>query len=447
MTKDRPAAIGATGEPYAFDDESSPSKLGSNGTRRQFLGLATATSTALLAATAPTFAARSRASGLELPPASAAITPWKINIPDAALHDLKHRLGSARYPEKETVEDTSQGPQLGKFTSLMDYWRSKYDWRRCERMLNSFPQFRTELDGLGIHFIHVRSRHESALPMILTHGWPGSIVEFYKVIGPLVDPVAFGGDARDAFHVVIPSLPGFGFSDKPKVPGWNVACIARTWDALMKRLGYRRFVAQGGDWGAAVTTRLAEAKPEGLAGVHLNFPIFNPPPLEGDPTDEEKAAIARAKHYFDQLSGYSAIQKTRPQTIGYALTDSPIGQAAWIYDRFVTSTDSNNRPEDVLTKDEMLDDIMMYWLTGTAASSSRLYSESFKDFTTVKLEIPVGCTIFPGDVLQSPKVWAERTFSKLIYWNRAERGGHFAALEQPAIFVREVRDCFRSIRS
>jgi pimeloyl-ACP methyl ester carboxylesterase len=214
----------------------------------------------------------------------------------------------------------------------------------------------------------------------------------------------------------------------------------------MKRLGYSRYVAQGGDWGAPVSTRLAEAKLDGLAAIHLNFPIFIPPPLEGTPTEEEKAAIARAKHFFHQLSGYSNIQKTRPQTIGYGLTDSPVGQAAWIYDRFITSTESNNHPEQVLTKDEMLDDIMIYWLTATAASSSRLYWESFKDLTRVKLDILVGCTIFPGDVLQAPKVWSERTFSNLIYWNRAERGGHFAAFEQPTIFVREVRDCFRSIR-
>ena len=352
---------------------------------------------------------------MDLPPASAAIAPFKINIPNAAIKDLKYRPRNARYPEKETVDDTSQGPQLRNFIELMDYWRSEYDWRRCERMLNGFPQFRTKLDGLGIHFIHVRSRHENALPMILTHGWPGSIVEFYKVTVPLVNPTAFGGNAKDAFHVVIPSLPGFGFSDKPTTPGWNVARIARAWDVLMERLGYSRYVAQGGDWGAVVTSWLAEAKPEGLAAIHLNFPIFIPPPLEGTPTEEEKAATARAKHFFDQLSGYSSMQKTRPQTIGYGLTDSPVGQAAWIYDRFITSTDSHNHPDQVLTKNKMLDDIMIYWLTATAASSSRLYWESFKDLTTVKLYTPVGCTIFPGDVLQSPKVWSERTFSNLIY--------------------------------
>src|ERR1700733_1522565 len=286
-----------------------------NGTRRQFLGLTTAAGAALFPASAPAFAT-SEVFMMDLPPASAAIAPFKINIPNAAIKDLKYRPRNARYPEKETVDDTSQGPQLRNFIELMDYWRSEYDWRRCERMLNGFPQFRTKLDGLGIHFIHVRSRHENALPMILTHGWPGSIVEFYKVIEPLVNPTAFGGDAKDAFHVVIPSLPGFGFSDKPTEPGWNVARIARAWDVLMKRLGYSRYIAQGGDWGAAVTTRLAEAKPEGLAAIHLNFPIFIPPPLEGTPTEEEKAAIARAKHFFDQLSGYSNIQKTRPQTIG-----------------------------------------------------------------------------------------------------------------------------------
>jgi pimeloyl-ACP methyl ester carboxylesterase len=383
---------------------------------------------------------------VELPTVSKTITPWKIDIPGLALDDLSLRLRNARYPEKEMVDDTSQGPQLNQFRALIDYWKSDYDWRRCERMLNSLPQFRTELDGLGIHFLHVRSEHENALPMILTHGWPGSIVEFSKVIQPFIDPTAFGGDARDAFHVVVPSLPGFGFSDKPITPGWNVARIAMAWDTLMKRLGYGRYVAQGGDWGAAVTTHLAATKPDGLMAIHLNFPIFIPPPLEGEPTDEEKAAIAKAKNYFEQLSGYSNIQKTRSQTIGYALTDSPVAQAAWIYDRFITSTDSDHHPETVLTRDEMLDGIMIYWLTGTAVSSSRLYGESFKDLATTKLDIPVGCTIFPGDVLTSPKVWAERTFSKLIHWNKVARGGHFAALEQPAIFVEEVRDCFRSIR-
>jgi pimeloyl-ACP methyl ester carboxylesterase len=262
---------------------------------------------------------------MDLPPASSAIAPFKIDIPNAAIDDLRQRLRNARYLEKETVDNTSQGPQLSNFMALMEYWRSECDWRRCERMLHGFPQFRTELDGLGIHVIHVRSRHENALPMILTHGWPGSIVELCKVIEPLVNPTAVGGDAKDAFHVVVPSLPGFGFSDKPTEPGWNVARIARAWDVLMKRLGHSRYVAQGGDWGAVVATRLAEAKPEGLAAIHLNFPIFIPPPLEGTPTEEEKAAISRAKHFFDELSGYSNIQKTRPQAIGYALTDLPVG--------------------------------------------------------------------------------------------------------------------------
>ena len=397
-------------------DDTPPSESGGSGTRRQFFGLTGAVGATLIAPTAPAPAA-SEAKMFAPPPASAAVTPWKIDIPQADLNCLKQRLRKARYPEKETVDDTSQGPQLGKFVALMEYWRDQYDWRRAERMLNGFGQYRTEVDGLGIHFIHVRSRHENALPMILTHGWPGSIIEFHKVIGPLGDPTAFGGDANDAFHVVIPSLPGFGFSDKPMAPGWNVDRIARAWKVLMKRLGYDRYLAQGSDWGAVVTTRMAAEKPESLLAVHLNFPIFLPPPLEGEPNEEEKVALARAQHFFGQLSGYSTVQKTRPQTIGYALTDSPVAQAAWIFDRFITSTDTDNQPEKELTKDEMLDDIMIYWLTGTAASSSRLYWESFRDLTTVKLDIPVGCTIFLGDVLISPKVWAERTFSKLLYWN------------------------------
>lgn len=313
-------------------------------------------------------------------------------------------------------------------------------------MLNGFPQFRTEIDGLGIHFIHVRSHHEGALPIILTHGWPGSILEFCKIIEPLVNPTALGGDAKDAFHVVVPSLPGFGFSDKPTAPGWNVFRIGKTWDVLMKRLGYNQYVAQGGDWGASVTTYLAESNPEGLLGIHVNFPLLFAPPLEGPPTDEEKAAIARVRNWAEQQSGFAYMQRTRPQTVGYVLSDSPMAQAAWIYDFFLRFTDSNNHPESVLTRDEMLDDIMIYWLTGTAASSSRLYWESYKDFKTVKLDLPVGVSIFPAEVATPPKVWAERTFSKLVHWNRCERGGHFPALEVPELFTQEVRKTFKSVR-
>lgn len=262
----------------------------------------------------------------------------------------------------------------------------------------------------------------------------------------MTDPTSFGGKAEDAFHVVVPSLPGFGFSDKPAATGWTLFRTASAWGELMSRLGYGRYVAQGGDWGAAVTTRMAEQRPAGLAAIHLNFPVLIPPPLVGEPNADERTALAVMKHYFDDLSAYSKLQSTRPQTLGYALADLPVGQAAWIYDRFVTSTDSDHEPERVLTSDEMLDDIMIYWLTATATSSARYYWENFKDFSIVKLDLPVGCSIFPGDVLRPPKIWAERTFSQLIYWNEAERGGHFAALEQPEIFVRELRACFQKVR-
>jgi pimeloyl-ACP methyl ester carboxylesterase len=383
---------------------------------------------------------------MRLPPATTAVMPFTLVVPQSELNDLKGRLAATRWPERETVTDSSQGAALARVQDLVEHWRTYYNWRRCEAMLNRFGQYRTQIQDLGIHFLHVRSKHENALPLILTHGWPGSIIEFQKVIGPLTDPTSFGGKAEDAFHVVVPSLPGFGFSDKPEVTGWTLSRTASAWGELMRRLGYGRYVAQGGDWGAAVTTRMAQQQVAGLAAIHLNFPILIPPPLVGEPNADEKTALAVMKHYLDDLSGYSKLQSTRPQTLGYALADSPVGQAAWIYDRFVTSTDSNCEPERVLTRDEMLDDIMIYWLTATANSSARYYWENLKDFSIVKLDLAVGCSIFPGDVLRFPKVWAERTFSQLIYWNEVERGGHFAALEQPEIFVREVQSCFRNVR-
>jgi epoxide hydrolase len=376
------------------------------------------------------------------------VTPFKYEAPRSALEDLKQRLKQTRWPERETVNDWSQGAPLGKLRELVEYWSRDYDWRRCEAKLNSFPQFRTKIDGLNIHFLHVRSPHKDALPIIITHGWPGSVIEFLKVIDPLTNPTAHGGRAEDAFHVVVPSLPGFGFSDKPTDRGWNNARIAKAWVELMRRLGYKRYVAQGGDWGAFVTTKLAQQKPEGLAGIHLNFPLVfpDPVPTEGLCAVEQKAVDA-VKRFQTDGSGYFAIQTTRPQTIGYALTDSPVGQAAWIYDIFQAATDNNGNPESALTRDEMLDEITLYWLTSTAASSARLYLENAGvPLNGGFIELPVGYSVFPHEFYQPPRHWAERVYPKLIYWNELDRGGHFAAFEQPDLFTKELRDCFRSLR-
>ena len=377
-----------------------------------------------------------------------AIMPFTYAAPESALDDLKLRLARARFPERETVSDWSQGVPLAKLRALVAYWRTDYDWRRCEAVLNGFGQYRTEIDGLDIHFLHIRSGHPDALPIIITHGWPGSVIEFLKVIGPLTDPTAHGGEARDAFHVVAPSLPGFGFSDKPRERGWNSDRIARAWAELMRRLGYDRYVAQGGDWGADVTTRLAQQRPAGLAGIHLNMPFAIPEPLptEGLSAAEQRAVEALARFQTDG-SGYFLQQATRPQTIGYALTDSPAGQAAWIYEKFHAWTDNDGDPESALTRDEMLDIITLYWLTETAASSARIYfeNEAVGGYGGV-VDIPVGCSIFPREIFPAPRSWAEQFYPNLIHWNELERGGHFAAFEQPALFTQELRACFRSLR-
>ena len=391
--------------------------------------------------------ARTVPADFTLPTATDSIAPFKVSFSSEAIVDLKYRLDRTRWPDKETVGDWSQGVPLAKMQALADYWRSSYDLHRVEQRLNAFPQFRTRIDGLGIHFLHVRSKHENALPLILTHGRPGSVVEFLKVIGPLTDPTAHGGKAEDAFHVVVPSLPGYGFSDKPAESGWGLPRIARAWGVLMKRLGYTRWVAQGGDWGAGVTTWLAKQHVEGLAAVHLNLPILFPPPIEGEPSDDEKASIARLVAFNDRKSGYAKIQATRPQTIGYGLADLPVGQAAWIFEKFAEWTDSKGEPERELSRDEMLDNITLYWLTDTAASSARLYAESFgADFSTQKLDVPVAVSVFPGELYRPLKIWGERTYSKLFYWNEVAKGGHLAAFEQPALFVAELRACFAKLR-
>jgi pimeloyl-ACP methyl ester carboxylesterase len=382
--------------------------------------------------------------------ADAEITPFKYEAPQSDLDDLKERLKRTRWPDRETVKDWSQGVPLDKLKALVEHWRTDYDWRRCEAKLNRLTQYRTKIDGLNIHFLHVRSKHENALPILLTHGWPGSVLEFLKIIDPLTNPTAHGGRAEDAFHVVAPSLPGFAFSDKPAERGWNSERIAKAWTELMRRLGYKRYVAQGGDWGSIVTTTLAQKRPEGLVGIHLNMPFVFPDPIPttGLSKAEQKAVDAFKRFQIDGF-GYFAQQSTRPQTVGYGLADSPAGQAAWIYEKFHAWTDSKGDPESVLSRDEMLDDITLYWLTDTAASSARMYFEHagiVGKNNSGRVELPVGCSIFPGELVPAPRSWAEQFFPKLIHWNELDRGGHFAAWEQPALFTKEMRDCFRSLR-
>jgi pimeloyl-ACP methyl ester carboxylesterase len=375
------------------------------------------------------------------------ITPFHIEVPQAALDDLRDRLLRTRWPDAEPVGDWSQGVPLARMRALCDHWANGYDWRRCERSLNALNQYRTTIDGLGIHFLHVRSPEPSALPMILTHGWPGSVLEFAKVIGPLTDPVRHGGKREDAFHLVVPSLPGYGFSDRPREPGWNLPRTAAAWATLMRRLGYRRWVAQGGDWGSVVTRLLAETNAEGCIGIHLNLVAGSPLPEDlPDLTAEEQALLAKAQDYDSSGSGYARQQSTRPQTLGYALTDSPVGQAAWIYEKLQEWTDNDGAVENVLSPDEMLDNITLYWLTGTATSSARYYWENAARPSPRVIDLPTGITQFPADLLGSSRRWADRAFSRIIHWSQPARGGHFAAWEVPEIFTEELRACFRTLR-
>ena len=380
---------------------------------------------------------------------SDAVQPFRIQVSDDALDDLRRRLRTTRWPEAELVDDWSQGTPLAYVQEVCTYWAEKYDWRERERKLNAFPQFRTNIDGLGIHFYHVRSPHADALPIVITHGWPGSVVEFQKVIAPLADPTAHGGDAADAFHVVCPSLPGYGFSDKPTAKGTGAERIADLWSALMVRLGYPRYVAQGGDWGAIVSTQIAIRDTAHCAAIHLNMPIVSPDPATmNDLTPAEQSALAGMAEYGEWDSGYSKQQSTRPQTVGYGLVDSPAGQAAWILEKFWKWTDCNGHPENVLTRDELIDNLMLYWLPATGASSARLYWESFRTQTQAldAIALPTGCSIFPKEIFRSSRRWAEKRFTNLVHWNELESGGHFAAFEQPAAFVNELRACFRQIR-
>lgn len=381
------------------------------------------------------------------------IKPFHVNVPQAELDDLMLRLDRTRWPDAETVADNSQGPQLAKLKVLVDHWRTNYDWRRCEALLNGLGQHRTEIDGLGIHFLHVRSPEPNAMPLLMTHGWPGSVLEFRNVIGPLADPVAHGGDARDAFHLVIPTLPGFGFSDRPSKPGWHVARIADAWIELMHRLGYARWAAQGGDWGAAVTTTLGYKAPAGLAGIHLNMVLFQPTEQERrEATPEERAMLASAERYDAVYAGYSKLQSARPQSVGFALADSPVGLAAWIYALFQDVSDSGGNPESVFSLDDMLDDIMLYWLPNAGASSARLYWEAMQamrsgGMPSVPMKTPAGISMFCGEQVRLSRRWAERRFEHLVHFNELERGGHFAAMEQPKRFIDELRKTFKSLRA
>lgn len=374
------------------------------------------------------------------------IRPFTLAIEERELDDLRARLDQARWPGRETGEGWDQGVPTDRLRALVDYWRNRYDWRRCEAMLNGFGQYKTHIDGLDIHFLHIKSPEADAMPMLLTHGWPGSVIEFNKVIGPLSDPVAHGGDKADAFHLVIPSLPGYGFSDKPAEAKWGVERIAKAWAELMRRLGYQRYVAQGGDWGSAVTVQLGVQAPEGLAGVHFNMLSIRPDAQNADVPPEEQQAIDALKYFADVESAYARLQATRPQTIGYALADSPIGQAAWIYEKLRGWSDCGGDPETVFTIDEMLDNIMLYWLPNNGASSARLYWESMNSFRPIKIDLPLGFSQFPREIIPVPRSWADRVFSNIIHWNSVEKGGHFAAFEQPALFVDEVRTCFRQLR-
>ena len=376
---------------------------------------------------------------------------FRVEVGEEQLVHLRDRLRATRWPDRETVEDWSQGVPLAYVEELCRYWAEEYDWRRAEAGLNAFPQVVTEINGLDIHAIHARSPEPDALPVIITHGWPGSVVEFLKVMGPLSDPVAHGGDAADAFHVVCPSLPGYGFSGKPTSTGWGVGRIASAWSELMARLGYARYGAQGGDWGSAVTTALGHQDPDHLAGIHLNMPVVPFGSIDmADMTPGERAAMDSLADYRRQESGYAKQQSTRPQTLGYGLVDSPVAQCAWIVEKFAAWTDGDGHPEHALTRDEILDNIMLYWLTGSGASSARLYWESFgSDLGGGAREpvgVPTGCSIYPKEIIRISRRWAEHGFSDIRYWNELDRGGHFAAFEQPELFVDELRSFFRLVR-
>jgi pimeloyl-ACP methyl ester carboxylesterase len=390
---------------------------------------------------------------------ASAIRPFRIDVPEGALADLRRRIAVTRFPSKELVADRSQGVQLATIQELTRYWAADYDWRKCEAKLNALPQFKTEIDGVDIHFIHVKSRHENAMPLIMTHGWPGSVIELLEVVGPLTDPTAHGGEATDAFDLVLPSLPGYGFSAQPTELGWNPGRIARAWAELMHRLGYTRYVAQGGDVGASVTDAMGRQAPEGLLGIHMNLLVTA---LAGAPlpaeSEEERAARDALATFRSSGIGYFIEQNTRPQTIGYALLDSPVALAAWMLDH---DTDSyrkifrafvDKQPSGNLTRDHIVDNITLYWLTGTGASAAREYWESAQATALAagkprpEVSLPVGFTTFPGEIWRSPRSWVEMGYPNLTYFSEADKGGHFAAWEEPEIFSQELRSAFKSLR-
>ena len=371
------------------------------------------------------------------------IRPFTLAIPQTQLDDLNQRIDLTRWPEKEAVDDWSQGTPLAALQDLLAYWRSGYDWRRCEARLNRLGQFKTEIDGLEVHFLHIRSPHAGAMPLIMTHGWPGSVIEFMGVIEALTNPA----DPAQAFDLVLPSLPGFGFSGKPSATGWGVERIGRAWGTLMTRLGYTRWVAQGGDWGSAVTTAIAVQRLEGCAGIHLNMPIGRPLPEDlANPDAADLKALGALKHYQDWDSGYSTQQRTRPQTVGYGLVDSPAGLAGWIFEKMWAWTDNSGSPYDALSRDQILDNIMLYWLPAGGASSARLYWESFGSFAPQDIELPVAVSAYPKEILPTPRKWAERSYKNLVHWGELEHGGHFAAWEQPEVFVGELQTAFGKMR-
>ena len=387
------------------------------------------------------------------------IRPLRLDVPEGAIADMRQRISATRWPTMELVTDRSQGVQLATIQELARYWASDYDWRGCEAKLNALPQFTTEIDGVDIHFIHVKSPHENALPMIITHGWPGSVIELLGVIGPLTDPTAYGGLAEDAFDLVIPSLPGYGFSGEPAEVGWNPGRVARAWAELMRRLGYTHYVAQGGDVGASVTDAMGRLAPEGLAGIHMNLLVTA---LSGGPmpseTEKERAALEQTKTFRASGFGYFLEQATRPQTIGYSLLDSPVSLAAWMLDHDTDAYEKISRafvdkqPSGGLTQDHVLDNITVYWLTGTGASAARSYWESGRAQAQAagkappEVTLPVGFTTFPGEIFRAPRSWVEQGYSNLTYFHEADKGGHFAAWEEPEVFATEVEAAFSPLR-
>ena len=425
--------------------------------KRSFLNLIAAG--AFILTTATSFAQKNQ---LKAANDAEGVRPYHISVSQEAIQDLRNRVNATRWPDKETVTDQSQGVKLEQIQRIVKYWGTDYDWHKAEAKLNALPQFITDIEGLDIQFVHIKSKHKNALPLIITHGWPGSVFELLKVAGPLTDPTAYGGKAEDAFDLVIPSMPGYGFSEKPKGTGWGPEKIGIAWDVLMKRLGYDHYVSQGGDWGSVIAAAMARQAPKGLLGIHLNMPATVPAEiakaLQSGSTApaglsvKEKAAFASMNALYTRGAGYAGMMVTRPQTLGYGLTDSPVGLASFFLDKFNDWTFSGGNAEKSLTKDEILDDISLYWLTNTANSAANLYWENntnnfnVVEQRTTEIKIPVAVTVFPGEIYQAPKTWTEKAYKNLIYFNEVNKGGHFASWEEPQLFSEELRAAFKSVR-